>query len=252
MSADAHLHLADPRLAATAPSLIAKARAAGVGRWLSVAGDTGDFTWTLALAAREPGLQTAFGLHPHQADRPCPELGNAGFLANLRRDAAAIGEIGLDRDCPVPSHVQETAFAVQLAIAADLDLPVVLHARGAWDRLIAFLDACPVRGMVHGFCGSREIGETLIRRGFYLSFGTALLFPQRERLGETLRALPRERLLFETDAPDQAPPGTSGNNLPENLPLVLAQAGAVLGMTPAEVARLSETNFLTLFPEKTA
>jgi TatD DNase family protein len=141
------------------------------------------------------------GLHPYHAGRVDEE----GALTKVRlatenMNVCAIGEIGLDKSIEAPLDLQMNIFRAQVEIAEFADLPVILHVVRAFNEMIEFMKSCkPVVPMiVHGYHGSEEMAEELIRAGFFLSFGEAIASGS-EKLKRSLRAVPVEKLFLETD-----------------------------------------------------
>jgi TatD DNase family protein len=179
-----------------------------------------------------------------------------------------VGEIGLDRWKPgLAWEAQPTVFAEQLRLAAERDLPASIHCLQAWGPLLEQLRAGPrpTRGfLLHSYGGPVELVPELTRLGAYFSLPGYFAHPRKLRQRETFRRVPPERLLLETDAPDQplpeervrhrvpAPPGaadaaTRPLNHPANLGAVYAYAAEWLGRPLEDLAALVEANFLRLF-----
>lgn len=203
---DAHAHLTDARFAGDVDAVIERAAAAGIERMLTCGEDVESSERALALAHRYPELvRAAVGIHPHRAGS-CDRTALAR-LRELARDplVVAIGEIGVDLSGrSAPADEQRAAVAAQLALAAELGLPVVLHMRDAAEELRAALDvALPIRGQLH--CYSEGPGELAgwVGRGLVPSFAGTVTFPRNARLREAAMRAPT--LLVETDAPYLAP-----------------------------------------------
>ena len=181
----------------------------------------------VAQAAHYPFMAAAVGIHPEDCQvypgapgwyegqkplEPEEELPRlrawlADPAARRRDKIIAIGEIGLDRHWqPVDSPRQQAFFDGQLALAVELDLPVIVHDREAHG---ACLDAVcrheGVRGVFHGFSGSVEMAKELVRRGFFIAFGGALTYRGADRLRAVAASVPPDRLLLETDCPYMPP-----------------------------------------------
>lgn len=245
--ADAHVHLLDERYGMEPALVLDRARRAGVGRWLACTVDIVDWTAVRTACAALPGVRTAFGIHPWRAAShdggPLP----ACLIDEIRAGATAIGEIGLDGHCAVSPAIQLPVFRRLLALAVDLDLPACVHAREAWETLLPELESLPVRGMVHNYTGGPEIVERLAGRGWYFSFGGVATRRHAPRIERAIRAVPLERILVETDAPDLAPVGVAGPNLPEYLPLVLHAVAEKRDMDARDLAAATWRNFHALF-----
>ena len=165
---------------------------------------------------------------------------------------AGVGEIGIDHAvAPRDDAEQETVFLAQLDLARRLNRPVSIHCRQAWGRLIELLDGfgeLPCGMLIHCFGGSAEVATGLVRRGGYISFSGSITRPNARKAGDAIRAVPAERLLIETDAPDILPTTAQGPlNEPANLRLVLAKAAELRGMPEADLAELTFRNATRFF-----
>lgn len=239
---DAHCHLDDPRLEAQVDEWLTAAAAVGVRHHVLAGVSPRQWPRAVALAARHPGLTVTHGLHPAWVAE------GGDWQAGLEALAAArpriVGECGLDARYPELPR-QEEAFVAQLALARQLDAPVVLHVVRAHPQALDVIarDGLPrAGGLVHAFSGSAELAERYLRAGLSLSFSGGLLRGPvaARRLYRALLATPDERLLFETDAPDQAPeerarPGTW-------LPELIHAAAVHRGCSVAALADLSARN----------
>jgi len=199
--------------------------------------------WPAQHALSGPDVLVAYGLHPWTEDGTIAALESA--TETLGRPAA-IGEIGLDRS---PAHRrglerQVSRFRDQLALARRLELPVILHVVRAHGHALSIFDASPASGgMVHGFSGPPEIAQQWLRRGLMLSYG-ALLCNKRARRARASAALtPLDRLLIETDSPDQLPG-------PAHLPAVLAALAALRPEPPEVLAQATAHNARRLFARR--
>ncbi|MCF7848930.1 MAG: TatD family hydrolase, partial [Kiritimatiellales bacterium] len=160
---------------------------------------------------------------------------------------ASVGEIGIDHAVENRDDaVQEKFFLRQLEIARRFGRPVTIHCRRAWGRLIELLDQFgpPPRGMlIHCFGGSAEVAKELLARGAYISFSGSITRPNNRKAGTAIRAVPDDRILIETDAPDIVPHGIAGDlNEPANLRLVLAKAAELRGVSEESLAELTFLN----------
>ncbi|MGH2472268.1 MAG: TatD family hydrolase [Candidatus Limnocylindria bacterium] len=224
---DAHAHLTDRRFAADVADVLERARKAGIERVLTAAEDVASSEEALTLAARHRDVRVAVGVHPHRA--ASWNVDALSRLTDLARDprVVAIGEIGMDfSGRSSPPKVQEAAFRGQLALAALLGLPVVIHVRDAGERVRAILGEGVVpRGMIHCYSeGPDELGAWL-DLGLHISFAGTLTYPGSDGLRAAARLVPADRLLAETDAPYLAPQNARGRR---NEPLYVAATHAAL------------------------
>lgn len=234
---DAHCHLQDARLTPHLDAVMMRASQVGVTGFMCCGSSEADWTLLPKLAGRFPGIQLSFGLHPwYTGER------SAGWLDILRRQLSdtpsAVGEIGLDRALdPATFAEQEEVFLAQIHLADELKRPVSIHCRRAWGRLMELLDVkgWPAGGFVlHSYSGSTELIAPLVRRGAFFSFSGAITFEHNRRGREAAAAVPLDRLLIETDAPDLMPA------LPPDAPILRESDGNPLS-EPAFLVRVLET-----------
>ena len=259
---DAHNHLHDERLAPYLEAILPAVAASGIERMVVNGSCEEDWPAVLALAKSNPRVLPSFGYHPWYIRER-----TTGWLENLASflDAApgAVGEIGLDKW--IKNHDledQERVFAAQLQLAADRNLPVSIHCLQAWGKLLAVLRRAPRprRGFVlHSFGGPREMIDELAGLGAYFSLPGYFAQARKDRQRETFRHVPFERLLIETDAPDQSlppelveyplPASSEGKpvNHPANLGAVYRFASGLLQMPLEKLAAGVEENFIRLF-----
>lgn len=235
---DAHAHLTDARFDDDRDAVIERATSAGVERILTCGEDVASSARALDLArAHTTLLRAAVGIHPHRASS-C----DSDAIAALHRLATdplvvAIGEIGLDlsgRSAPLADQLQ--AFSLQVALAAELDLPVVIHMRDAAAELQAALERAPaVRGQLHCYSEGPAELEWWTRHGLVPSFAGTVTFARNDRLREA--AVRAERLLLETDAPYLTPePHRGERNEPLRVRDTYERVAALRGTTAAALA----------------
>jgi TatD DNase family protein len=224
---DAHAHLTDQRFAEDLVDVLARARKAGVARILTAAEDVASSEAAITLARAHADLRVAIGVHPHRAASWDAEM--LARLTELARDehVVAIGEIGMDLSGrSAPLELQERALRGQLALAALLDMPVVLHVRDSGDRVRTILGEGPqVRGMVHCYSEGPDEIAAWLDLGFLISFAGTITYPGSERLRAAAVLVPADRLLAETDAPYLAPQNVRGRR---NEPVYVAATHALL------------------------
>lgn len=252
---DTHNHLDFPDFDADRTAVLARCRALGVGRQVLAGVYRANWQRVWDLAGAEPGLYAAFGLHPLYLERHAAgdieELGT--WLRRLRGEErlCAIGEFGLDYYLTeLDRDRQQALFEAQLRLAAELELPVLLHVRRAHAATIATLKRfrLPRAGIVHAFAGSREEAREYLRLGFRLGLGGAPTWPQANRLRRVVAELPLEAVVLETDAPDMAPAMHPGvRNSPEYLPEICTAIAALIGVAPETLAEASTRNACELF-----
>jgi len=254
---DAHNHLQDPRLDdVRAQFLIDHTRLGILG---AVVNGTQESDWPAVerLARDMPTVIPSFGLHPWRVAGRSP-----GWLADLESrlesGEGAIGEIGLDRWIePRDEGDQEAVFIAQIQLAQRLDLPASVHCIRAFGRLLELLRQVgpPQAGfLLHAYGGPVEMLEPFVQLGAYFSFSGHFAHERKEKAREVFKAVPADRLLVETDAPDMPPPAAmrlrqdaSEINHPGNLPAIQAYLANLRGIEPLAFSAQLEANFNRLF-----
>lgn len=254
---DIGVNLAHDSFDADRDEVVARARAAGVGRMIITGSSLGSSRRAAELAAADPALFATAGVHPHHASEV--DEADAGPLAALAKATrvVAVGECGLDffRDFS-PRDAQESAFRLQLGIAMDTGLPVFLHQRDAHARFLAILDECGTRrpaGVAHCFTGGPTELRDYLDRGLYVGI-TGWICDERRggALREAARYLPPDRVMVETDAPyllprDLEPKPRTRRNEPAHLPHVLRALARCMNTDPDVLAAATTRNAAALF-----
>ncbi len=205
---DTHAHYGDARFDPDREELLAALPQRGVSLVLEAGCNLENSRQSAALARRHPYIYCAVGVHPQDAGTVSGEDRYLDELALLAKEqkVKAIGEIGLDYHyLDHPKEVQKARFEEQLALARDLDLPVIIHDREAHRDCLELIDKYRPKGVFHCFSGSREMAAELVKRGMYLGFTGVLTFSNARRALEAVEAIPLDRLLLETDCPYMAP-----------------------------------------------
>jgi TatD DNase family protein len=279
---DAHNHLQDDRFGGSQTELITQAGAVGVVGMVVNGACAGDWPRVVDIASSHPGVIPAFGWHPWYLHER-----TTGWLEQLesfldRFPTASVGEIGLDRwileqpasvrsryqpdlgECPPASlETQTQAFVAQWKLAIQLDRTVTIHCLNAWGRLMELIRVlkAPSRGfLLHSYGGSAELVPELARMGAYFSFPGYFALDRKQRQREVFRHIPLDRLLVETDAPDQLPPTSlvrfplfgpeperRNLNHPANLPDIYAFLADWLAIPLSVLEARVELNFRRLF-----
>ena len=249
---DSHCHLADPAFDADREAVIERARVNGAVALVCIGESLDAARRAREIAARHPRFiwHTA-GVHPHDASS-FDLLRDVELLrAEVARGAVAIGECGLDYHYDhAPRELQRRAFAEQLALAAELHLPVVVHTRDAADdtaAMIAEAATSGVIGILHCFTGPASLAETALAAGWYISFSGVITF--KKWADDALLRLPdAERLLVESDAPYLAPvPNRSKRNEPAWVSHTLAKLAEVRGLSAERLGTVITANAARCF-----
>jgi len=252
---DTHTHLDFPDFDADRTPLLARSRALGVERMVVLGVDQRHWQRVWDLVQTDPHLYAAFGLHPVYLNEHRPEhlTELRAWLTRLDGHAqlCAVGEIGLDYFLPqLDRDAQQRLFEGQLQLAADFNLPALLHVRRSHAQVIATLKRFKLKrgGIIHAFAGSREEAREYIKLGFKLGVGGAATWPQALRLRKVLADLPLDALVLETDAPAMAPAMfPHQRNSPVHLPNICQALAEVLNISPGQLADATTANACALF-----
>ncbi len=249
---ESHCHL-DRLKQAPLDELLQRAEAAGVERILTIAVEPDDQQTVLDLADEHPRVFATQGIHPHDAEKM-----DAMVLEQIQQGlghpkVVAVGEIGLDYYYDHADRaVQRRVFATQLQLAAERDLPVVIHTREADEDTRAILaEHAPDlkrKGVIHSFTSSQALADFCLDAGFMLGFNGIITFNKAENVRGVLRNTPADRLLSETDAPYLTPvPWRGHENAPHHLPWVLQRMAEELQLPAETLARHCRENVWRLF-----
>lgn len=261
---DSHCHLAGSEYDADREEVFARAKAAGVEACVVIGAGDGLAANEkgVALAAAKKEAYATVGVHPHDTGKiviasPDGAKQSQSYLDTLRAWAArpkvvAIGEIGLDYHYDhSPRDVQQLRFCEQLQLAKELNLPVVIHSREAWEdtvSLVKELGPFENSGVFHCFGGSVDQAEEVIALGFYISISGILTFKKAASLIEVVQKIPLEHMIIETDAPFLAPvPHRGKRNEPAFVALVGEKIAGIRGTPVSEVAEIVTNNTKKLF-----
>lgn len=255
---DTHAHLDMDAFDTDREGVLSRAQAAGVKTVITVGIDIASSRAAIGLAERHPGVLATVGFHPGDADRMSEaDIAELERLAEQPR-VVAIGETGLDfyRDRS-SREAQMRAFEWQLELAIRLDLPVIIHCREAEKELLDVLQewtsrhrqsAEYPRGVIHCFQGNTDAARQYLEMGFFLSLGGYISYPSSRKNHQTIRSLPLDRLVVETDCPFLPPQAHRGQrNEPAYLPLTVQALAEIRGVTPETVAEATTRNAIRLF-----
>ena len=206
---DTHCHLTFEELADDVEGVVARSKAAGITGWLTVGTDPEQNRKAVELADKFKNMYAAVGIHPHDAkDVTTRTITELKKLAQNEK-VVAIGETGLDYYYDnSPRRDQKRAFAQQLKIAAQLNLPVAIHCRDAFDEAMDILEqfGSDVKNVVfHCFSGSAEQAKIVLAKGYHISFTGLVTFKNAQTTREAAMLVPLERLMLETDCPYMSP-----------------------------------------------
>jgi TatD DNase family protein len=249
---DTHCHLDAAAFACSPSELLQTAQAVGVERIVIPAVNAASFDAIRQLCVQFPALSPAYGIHPmYTGNAAAEDIMTLRTYLELHHPVA-LGEIGLDFFIANPDRVQQEAFFVmQLKLAQEFDLPVLLHIRRAQDIVLKHLRQTKVRGgIAHAFSGSVQQAEEFIKLGFKLGFGGAFTWGRATRLRKLAASLPLSCLVLETDAPDMPPAfiETGTPNKPEYLPRIAQELAILRAVSVEEIAEATTVNALQALP----
>lgn len=248
---DTHAHLDDRAFDADRAELLARLPEKGIGLVMNPGCSLASSRNAAAMAKETPWLYAAVGSHPDAAD----EVNDAVLeeyrkLCKLNPKIKAIGEIGIDYHYEdIPRELQLKAFRDQMALARELELPVIVHEREAHeDGMRVVKDFPTVRGVFHCFSGSAEMARQLVELGWYIGFTGVLTFKNARRAIEAAQTIPLERIVLETDCPYMAPePFRGKRNDPGYLYRMAEKLAEIRGVSVEEICRITTENGKRLY-----
>ena len=247
---DTHAHYDSGAFNADREEVLASMPQKGVGLILNPGCEVASSRTALALAERFDFVYAAVGVHPEDMDSLTPDsLDTIRALAQHKK-CVAIGEVGLDYYWDAEhKEEQKKLFSAQLALAVELDLPVIVHDREAHADCLELVSAYPAaRGVFHCFSGSAEMAKEVLRRGWYLGFDGPVTYKNARKALEVLEVCPLERILIETDSPYMRPVPLRGKrNDSSNLVYITQKIAEIKGLSPEEVETAAWENGKRLF-----
>jgi TatD DNase family protein len=256
---DSHCHLADDAFVRDLPDVISRAQQAGLTCAMCVlaAENQTEAVRAKELARMWPALRFGVGLHPHQAgqfsEREHDVVSLVRAAIAMAPEARALGEIGLDYHYDfAPKDVQQQVFRLQIRLARELDLPIIIHTREAEADTMAILreesGGRAVRGVMHCFTGTRRLAEEALALGMHISFAGIVTFPKGANVREVAAIVPLDRMLCETDSPYLAPtPHRGKRNEPAWVVRVVEELSTLRGTPVDDLRRQTSANFEALF-----
>ena len=247
---ETHAHYDDEAFDEDREGLLQGMAEHGIGTIINVAANMQGSRNSVALAAQHPFVYAAVGVHPSDAE----ELLIEENIAELRKLALeekvlAIGEIGLDYHWETPERdIQKKAFELQLHMATEFDLPIIVHSRDAAKDTLDMIRNFPgmgpqKRGVIHCFSYEKEMAQEYVKMGYHIGVGGVITFKNGRKLREVVETIPMESILLETDSPYLAPePHRGHRNCSYYLPLVAEEIGRIKGLSPEEVIQITKEN----------
>jgi TatD DNase family protein len=250
---DSHCHLGDGAFDFDRDAVLERARAAGVGHIVVIGGTVEESERAAALARSRPGLSATAGVHPHDAKTWSSATESRLEALLALPEVVAVGETGLDYHYShSPRDAQRRAFEAQLALAAELGKPIVVHAREADDDMAAMLAGARVAVVLHSFSSGEKVLEAGMAIRAYFSFSGMITF-KNWTMTDCLTACPSDRLLVETDAPYLAPvPHRGKRNEPAFVREVAAALATARGMSFDDLVQGAGVNAGRAFGDRVA
>jgi len=253
MLVDSHCHLDFPDFASELEAVVARAKAAGIERLVTISTRVKRHAQVLSIAERFPDVYCSVGTHPHHAHEELDIGADALIAISKHPKIVAIGEAGLDYHYDnSPRDAQEQGFRAHIAAARATQLPLVIHAREADADMARILEEESGKGafpaVLHCFTGGRDLAMRAVALGHHVSFTGILTFKNSAELRDIARDLPAERILVETDAPYLAPnPHRGKRNEPAYVVETAKMLAQTRGVSLEAIARQTTENFHRLF-----
>ncbi len=253
MLIDSHCHLDYLARDGDLEEIVGRARRAGVSAMVTICTKLSEFDIVRNIARRFPEVSCSVGVHPHEAAEEGQDTPDRLCALADQPEVVGIGETGLDYFYEhSPREAQQRSFRSHIAAARQTGLPLIVHTRDADADTVAILreeaGQGAFDGVIHCFTAGPELAEAALELGFYIGVSGIMTFKKAEELRETLRLVPLERLLVETDAPYLAPVPQRGK---QNEPAFVVHTAAALAELKAvkadELAAVTSENFYTLF-----
>lgn len=249
---DSHAHYDDEAFDEERDAVLEKIQRSGVGKVLNCGASLDGCIQSIELAKKHDFIYAAVGVHPQYAKDAIENLNKIGDMLSYDK-VKSVGEIGLDYYYEgYDRGTQIKAFKEQMDIARSLNLPVVIHSRDAHeDTLNVIKEFKGVRGVLHCYSGSPEFAKEVLKHDYYFGFTGVITFKNPKKSIETLKILPKERILVETDCPYMAPvPHRGERNDSSYLVHSLNKMAEVLNMSYSEICGITYKNACDLFEIK--
>ncbi len=254
---DSHCHLNFEDFGGDVDAVLKAAQAQGISTILNICTKLDEIEPILGIVEKSPELFCTVGIHPHEAEptltQVTPEALKKWLLTHAEHPkVVGFGETGLDFYYDhSPRDLQKEVFRIHIEAALETGLPLSVHTRNAEEETIRLLKEAgqgKAQGVLHCFSGTRFLAEAALDLGFYISVSGIITFKKAEDIRETIRSVPLDRLLLETDAPYLAPVPHRGKRNEPALMIHTAKVVADLkGLSLAELARITTENFFMLF-----
>lgn len=250
---ESHAHYDDEKFDEDRLELIEEMHKGGVDYIINAGADMNSSLAGIRLSEKFPFFYAAVGVHPHDAENMIEE--DIETLKEYCKNpkVVAVGEIGLDYYYDFsPRDKQRIWFERQLELAEETDMPVIIHSRDAAKECFDIIKGSGVRrGVIHSFSGSCQMALDYIDMGFYIGVGGIVTFKNAKKPVETVKNIPLEKILIETDSPYLSPvPKRGSRNNSQNLRYICNKIGEIKQIDPEIVAEITMKNGLELFDIK--
>ncbi len=252
---DSHAHLDDAKYDTDRESVIEEMKTGGVSLCMNIGADMESSKRSIELAEKYPFIYAAVGVHPHDTDGMTEKDIDRLREMSKHPKVKAIGEIGLDYyyDNSLREN-QKKWFIRQMELSQETGLPFIIHDRDAHGDCMEILKKFDIKktgGIMHCFSGSPEMAKELIKLGMVIAVGGTLTFKNAVKAVETVKEIPIEHILIETDSPYLAPvPHRGKRNTPAYVGLVAEKIAEIKGITAEEVARITKENAMRVLKIK--
>ena len=247
---ESHAHYDDERFDDDRDELLASFPAEGIETVVNSSSDIASSRASIALAEKYPFFYASVGVHPHEVSKMREEDIDTLIELSKHPKVVAIGEIGLDFYYDLsPRDDQRYWFKRQLALAEELDMPVIIHSRDASQECFDIISASNVRkGVIHCYSGSAPMAQDYADMGFYIGIGGSLTFKNNKKTVEVVEKLPLEKILIETDSPYLAPvPYRGRRNDSRLLKYVVEKISEIKNVPEIDICNITKNNAIELF-----
>ena len=249
---ETHAHYDDEAFDKDREDILSQMKKSGIDKIVNIGASIESSKYTVSLAEKYDFIYGAVGVHPSETDGMTED--DIKLIRDMTKHdkVKAIGEIGLDYHYDgTDRDNQKKWFIRQLELARELKLPVVIHSRDAAQDTIDIMkseDAASIGGVVHCYSYSREIAKTFLNMGFYFGIGGVITFKNGKKLKETVKYLPIDKIVLETDSPYLAPePHRGHRNSSLYLPYVVSEIAGIKDISEEEVAEITYKNAMNLY-----
>jgi TatD DNase family protein len=251
---ETHAHYDDKKFDKDRKKLIESMPSKGIGRIINVGSSIETTKTTIEIAKEYDYVYAAVGVHPSDVD--CLNEETFAWLKEQTKweKTVAIGEIGLDYYWDKEPEIQKNQrywFKRQMELARETSLPVIIHSRDAASDtydLMKEIHADEIPGVIHCYSYSPEMAKEFVKMGYYIGVGGVVTFKNGKKLKDTVKEIPIEKILLETDCPYMAPePNRGTRNDSGNIPYVVEEIARIKGLSTDEVEKITWDNAMKLF-----